>query len=508
LGKNPRILKSERHTVEFYKELWDTSINNGAWEGEIWNRRKNGDVYPEWLSISTIKNINGEISHFVAVFNDISELKRKDEHIRHQAYHDPLTDLPNRSLFNDRLKVSIRHASRSNSQLAVIFLDLDHFKNVNDSLGHIVGDQLLQEVAQRLKACIRESDTIARIGGDEFVFLIENLDGPLGVIGFVERMITESIRAFMIEGNELFVTSSIGISIYPTDGEDEVVLLKNADMAMYHAKQQGRNNFQFYSEIMNDRMEQRINMENGMRKALNQDHFELYYQPIIDLKDERLNGVEALIRWKDPEKGMVSPAEFIPLAEDTGQIVPIGTWVLLEAVRQISTWQKMGLPPIFVSVNVSARQFESGFYDEVVGVLDEFKVDSNWLTVEITENLIMTNREKVTEVLNRLKDLGVSISIDDFGTGYSSLSYLKNFPLHNLKIDRSFVVDLPGSKESASIAKAIIAMAKSLGLHIVAEGVEDKDQLDFLMAAGCDKIQGYYYYKPMAAADLEKLLKK
>lgn len=506
IGKTPRILKSDRHPPEFYTGMWDSLLTSGSWRDEIWNRRKNGETYPEWLSINAIRDERDRIRRFVAVFNDITELKRKDAHILHQAYHDPLTDLPNRNLFNDRLETAMRRASRYNISLALVFLDLDHFKHINDSLGHIVGDYLLQAVARRLHACIRQSDTLARVGGDEFVFLLDPISDPEEAAFFAQRMIEKCALPFHIQEHELYISPSIGISLFPADGTEMVTLWKNADMAMYHAKHLGRNTFQFFAETLNEKISKRVSLDSRLRHSLEEQQLQIHYQPIVDARTDNILGAEALLRWNHPELGYISPLEFIPLAEETGFIKEIGEWLLLQVVEQAAAWDKAGLPPIFVSINVSARQMEEAFLVALANTLKQTSFPPGRLSLELTENLIMENRDLVSTLMERFRALGVGISIDDFGTGYSSLAYLKQLPVTTLKIDRSFVMDLPQDKEGASIVRAIIAMTTSLNLKVIAEGVETREQLAFLREAGCALIQGYCYSRPVPAPDFAFLL--
>ena len=431
---------------------------------------------------------------------DITERKVADDRILHLATHDPLTDLPNRFLFDDRLSQAIARAQREKTRLAVLFIDLDRFKTVNDSLGHPVGDALLREVAKRLNSILRDGDTLARPGGDEFILLIPSFSATSGRMIVAERILNVLAQPFEIEGNELHVTCSIGVAIYPNDGADAAELLKNADSAMYKAKDEGRNNIQFFTSSMTEHARTRLSLETRLRRALASDELMVYYQPQVDIASGRVVGAEALARWHDPEQGWISPAQFIPIAEDSGLIQPLGDWVLMEACRQGKAWHDAGFGAFTMAVNVSARQFrEPDFLHRVSLVLEETGLPANFLELEITETAIMRNAEETIAELQNLNDLGVRLAIDDFGTGYSSLSYLKRFPLHRLKIDQSFVRDLTTDPLDSVIVSAMIAMAHSLGLKVVAEGVETATQLDFFRLQQCAEVQGYYFGKPLPA---------
>jgi diguanylate cyclase (GGDEF)-like protein/PAS domain S-box-containing protein len=511
IGKNPRILKSNRHDAEFYKGMWDSINRTGKWQGEIWNRRKNNETYPELLSINSIKDNNGDILHYVAVFNDIIELKRKESEIEYQAYHDPLTGLPNRSLFNDRLQMEISRTDRSENgqKLGVMFLDLDNFKDINDSLGHAVGDYLLQKVAKRLLQCVRDVDTVARIGGDEFTVILPQIYGPKEIVIVAQRIMEIFKEAFNVQGHELFSTASIGISMYPADGRDVGELLKHADLAMYHAKELGKNNYAFFAREMNVQMKRRLDMENQLRRALKENQFLLYYQPLVDLSTGEVVGMEALIRWVHPGTGMISPTEFIPLAEETGLILKLGQWVLETGCRQNFFWQRQGLNSLYISVNVSSIQFfREDFLHSIEKILACTGMSTEHLTLQVTENSIMKNRKKIIEIMGSLKMIGIKLSIDDFGMGFSSLNYLRKFPVDTLKIDRHFIAGIPHSEDSVAITRSIISLAKNLKLKVLAEGVETEEQLDFLVQNGCDLMQGYYFCPPSPAETITQLIKE
>ncbi len=507
IGQTPTILSSGRHDASFYKAMWNSLSDTGVWIGEVWNRRKDGEIYAEWLTINTVKNSRGEITHYVAIFSDITEHKQTEEHVRHLAHYDALTDLPNRTLFNDRLGQALIQAHRNRCKAAVMFLDLDRFKVINDTLGHSVGDLLLQEAALRLKGCVREGDTVSRQGGDEFVVLLPEIADEEDVYAVAQKLLNAIAQSFMLDGHELHVSASIGVSFYPNDGADAETLMKNADVAMYRAKEMGRNNYQFYHADMNARSFERLAMETSIRRALEREQFELYYQPRIEALGGVIVGVEALIRWHHPDLGLILPAQFIPLAEETGLILPIGEWVLRIAAAQGKAWQQAGLPPLFVAVNVSARQFrQADFAGKVSRILQDTGFDPHCLELELTETTLMTHAEENIETLKKLKETGIRIAIDDFGTGYSSLGYLKRLPVDILKIDRSFVSDVTDNRDDAAIVEAIIAMARSLALHVIAEGVETVEQSQFLQARKCDEMQGYYFSHPLPVEEFERLI--
>jgi diguanylate cyclase (GGDEF)-like protein/PAS domain S-box-containing protein len=499
-GRTPELFKSDRHDEAFYDRILRSLSREGMWQGEVWGRHKNGDVCPQWAAVNCITDKDGRPKSYVAVFNDISELKQTQARIEHQAFHDPLTGLPNRLLFKDRLDQALKRAQRAGERFAMLYLDLDRFKNVNDSLDHMLGDRLLRTVAERLKATTRSSDTFARLGGDEFVVLMSPIRAPADMFATADRVLGAFNEPFVVNEREIYLTVSIGISVYPDDGEDAVTLVRNADLAMYHAKRQGGDAFQLFSSEMYDEVVHRVQLETHLRRALNLGQLRLCYQPVVDASTGVLSGAEALLRWDHPDLGAVSPEKFIPLAEETGLICTIGTWVLEQACRQARAWRQRGLGDVHTSVNVSARQLvSSAFPNTLRRILREAGISGDALTLEITENTLMSASGQAVAMLRELKDTGVCISIDDFGTGYSSLSYLKRFPIDALKIDRSFVVDLPHDKESVAIARSILALARNLGLQVLAEGVETRSQLEFLTAEGCDRIQGFYFSRPVPA---------
>ena len=509
IGKNPGMLSAGRQPREFYQEMWNCLRGSGRWDGEIWNRRKSGEIYPEWLSISTVKNQQGETTHYVGIFSDITERKQAEERVRHLAHYDALTDLPNRTLFHDRLQQALIQAQRSHDQVAVMFIDLDRFKIINDTLGHNVGDLLLQAVAQRLTNCVRQGDTVCRQGGDEFVILLPQISHAEDAALVAQKILESVNRPFVLDGHELHIGASIGISFFPADGVDTETLMKNADVAMYRAKELGRNNYQFYLSDMNARSFERLALETSLRRAVEHDELDVYYQPLMDAHSNKLVGMEALVRWHHPDLGLVNPAQFIPLAEETGMIIPIGAWVLRHACMQAREWHKQGHGALRVSVNLSARQFrQTDFAGSVRRILDETGFDPHYLELEVTESLLMHNIEENIVVLNELKAMGISIAVDDFGTGYSSLSYLKRLPIDTLKIDRSFVNDVNSNHDDAAIVDAIISLAQSLTLKVIAEGVETSDQQNFLESHQCDEMQGFLFSRPVPAAEFTALLEK
>jgi diguanylate cyclase (GGDEF)-like protein/PAS domain S-box-containing protein len=443
----------------------------------------------------------------VTAFRDITEMKRAEETIKHLAYHDPLTDLPNRTLFEDRLTIALAQARRKKRMLAVMFLDLDHFKVVNDTVGHAEGDKLLRSVGERLTGLVREGDTVARVGGDEFALLSAEVAHVDDAAEIAERVLEGFRRSWVLRGHEFHVTTSVGIAVYPGDGDDAETLLRNADTAMYRAKERGRDNYQLYTPAMNARIAERLAVENDLRHGLERGEFVVYYQPQVNIDTGQIVGMEALVRWQHPEQGLVLPAEFIPVAEETGLIVPLGEWVLRTACAQNRTWQEAGFPPLRVAVNLSARQFQQrNLIETVARVLKETGLDAHWLQLEITEGVAMQDADLTIAVLRDLRAMGVQISIDDFGTGYSSLSYLKRFPIDVVKIDRSFVRDITVDESDAAIATAVIDIAHNLKLKVIAEGVETEEQLAFLKKRRCDEMQGYLFSRPVPAREFHKML--
>ena len=509
IGKRPTVLRSYRNSKRNHMQIWKSILRNGGWQGELWDRRKNGEIYPVWLSIGPVRDDANAVSHYVAIASDISAMKKTEERLEHLAHHDSLTNLPNRVLFSDRLMQAVALARRNKKMIAVMLLDLDRFKEVNDTLGHRLGDQLLVEVSRRLRYGIREADTISRLGGDEFAVILSEISDIGSAAQIAQHFIYTVSEPFEIEGHEIYITTSIGITIYPADSDDVEPLLKNADTAMYYAKSRGKNNFQFFTNEMNRRIIEKLFIESKLRHALEQKEFQLYFQPQVETKTGYIVGMEALLRWINPELGDMPPSKFIPVAEDTGLIIPIGEWIIQEACRQARAWQEEGLPMLNLSINLSARQFHKQTIIETIsGLLKETGFDPHQLELEITESVIMQDVDENIETLRRLKDLGLRLSIDDFGTGYSSLNYLKRFPIDVLKIDQSFVMDITSDPENSSVVSAIIALAHSLNLKVIAEGVETAEQLDFLKERGCNEVQGYYFSKPIPGHLVKDLFEK
>ena len=497
-GKNPRILQSDHQDAGFYRTMWQALGSVGLWQGEIWNRRKNGELFPEWLSITTVLDPCGAVSNYVGVFSDISAIKRSQAELEHLAHFDPLTELPNRSLFHDRLSHALERAGRYNQHVAVMVLDLDRFKTVNDSLGHPIGDQLLQQVAHRLKDCVRVEDTVARLGGDEFSVVLANLKSGDNIVDIARKILDSIERPFSINGHAAMVSTSIGIAVFPEDGTTPDLLIRNADAAMYQSKAAGRNTYHYYQPEMTQAAQRRLASEQALRRAIERQEFEVWYQPQLNLATGGLIGAEALVRWRDPERGLIPPNEFIPLAESTGMIIPIGEQVLRQVCQDIAKWQTSNLNPGKVGVNVAGPQlFRSDFIGLLCDVIEKFAIPPSALEIEITETCVLDNPELARQLLDTIQDMGISIAIDDFGTGYSSLSHLKKLPIDTLKIDRSFVSDLPDHPHDIAITRAILAMGRSLGFDVIAEGVETKEQQKFLLDEGCIQGQGYLFAKPM-----------
>ncbi len=508
IGKNPRVLKSGRHDSEFYRRMFGIIAAEGYWQGEIWNRRKNCEIYPEWLTVSSVRDERGKVTNYIGTFIDITRVKQSEAQLEHLAHHDPLTDLPNRLLLLSRLQHAIGRARRDGTRGAVLFLDLDHFKNVNDSMGHSIGDQLLQMVAKRYLARLRDTDTLCRMGGDEFVVLLENLKEPQHAAGVAQTLIEELREPFVLSaGVEVYVGTSIGVSVFPDDSGDADQIISNADAAMYLAKDAGRNAFRFYTEALTRAANERVELEAALRRALERDEFLLHYQPLVAVDDLRVTGVEALVRWQRPGVGLVPPLQFIPLAEETGLIVPMGAKILRAACLQMKAWLDAGTGIRTMAVNLSAHQFKQpDLCDQVRTILEETGLPARFLELEITESALMDHAIDAERKLHALKVLGVRLSIDDFGTGYSSLAYLKRFPIDKLKIDGSFVQDIPNDAADMEIVAAVVALAKSLKLEVLAEGVETPAQLAFLREQLCGAAQGYLFGRPLPPAELIGIL--
>ncbi|UXY14065.1 EAL domain-containing protein [Chitiniphilus purpureus] len=507
IGRISRMFGSRGSQRLANRDMLQRLSRDGYWQGEMLDRRKNGEAYPAWLSISAVRDEHGTVSNYVGVFSDYTNRKEAEQRLHFLANHDALTRLYNRTAMHEALGQAVTRASEEHRQLAVLFIDLDRFKAINDTLGHDVGDELLKVIAQRLRASLKESDLIARLGGDEFTVLLDNVHQVDDVAHVSERLLTELCKPIVIQGQELFVTCSIGISLYPGDGLQPAQLLKNADVAMYRAKELGKNNYQFFSPDMNARAFEHLVLENSLRYALERRELILHFQPQIDIVSGELEGVEALIRWEHPELGLIPPSSFIPLAEENGLIVPIGEWVLQESCRMLKLWQVAGYMIPRMAINLSARQFlREQLPQQVAAALASYEIPPQRIELEITESMIMQNPQRAVSVLGELRAMGVKLAIDDFGTGYSSLSNLKHFPLDTLKIDRSFIVGVPEDEDSAAIAEAIVAMAKKLRLKVVAEGVETIQQMLFMRRSGCHAVQGYLYAMPLDADGLLRYL--
>lgn len=487
----------------FCKRVWDAVERDGEWQGETRVMRSGGGTFPAWHSISPVRGSDGVVRHYIAMFSDITDKKLAEDQIRHLAHHDVLTDLPNRSLFSDRLGHALERARRGRLQLALMFIDLDRFKNVNDSLGHQAGDQLLRAVARRLQGLVREEDTLARFGGDEFVMMIENVRDPDGAARVALKVLSALEAPIGIDGHEIYVGASVGIALYPHDGDDSEALLRSADSAMYEAKGAGRSTYRFYTAEQTRISRERFELEGGLRRALERGELRLVYQPQADCVSGRLIGVEALVRWQHPERGLVAPDQFIPLAEEIGLIGQIGAWVLDTACAQARAWELAGRP-LRMAVNLSGQQVSrDDLYAVVSDTLMRTGLSPQWLELEITEGHILKRVEVCIASLQRVKSLGVTLAIDDFGTGYSSLSYLKRLPLDRLKIDRSFVEGIPGDADDVAIVATILSMARNLGLEVIAEGVETPEQLEYLITQRCGQYQGYHLGRPMPAVELD-----
>jgi len=498
LGRNPRVMKSDRHDAEFYRRMWDAILATGQWQGEIWDRRKNGEVFPKRLTINAVRDASGKITHYVGVSSDISRMKREASEMERLAHFDPLTGLPNRILLLDRLRQAMAQAKRAERMVAVLFLDLDGFKRVNDRLGHALGDQLLVAVGERLGSCLRAADTVCRLGGDEFVVVLPEVNGASDVVPVARKILEASAAPFTLRDRDASITTSIGVALYPHDGETTEALVAAADSAMYRAKEAGRNTYRFYSKEMHEQAVALAQLESDLRGALDRGEFVLHYQPRVDLRSGRVRGVEALIRWRQPQGALVPPSKFIPMAEELKLIVPIGEWVLEEAFRQARAWDAAGVPPLRVSVNLAAEHLEQpGLAHRIAAVLMRTGLEPSRAEIEVTETSAMRRPDKTIETLLEMKAIGLRVSIDDFGTGYSSLGYLRRFPIDALKIDRSFIRDLSDDPGAATITRGIIALGHNLGLEIVAEGVETRAQLAFLREHGCDEVQGFLTGRPV-----------
>jgi len=507
VGKTPRMLSSGRQGRAFYASMWRSLSETGKWHGEMWNRHKSGHLYVECLSVSAVYDHKGDVTHYVGIFSDITARKQAEERLVHVAHHDALTDLPNRVLLMDRLNQLIKAARRSKSKVAAVFIDLDRFKDVNDSLGHDAGDLLLQTLTKRLSNAMRSEDTLARLGGDEFVAVFQDLRDVQSVGVLAQKLLSRLVEPITLSGYELTVTASMGISVYPDDATNGQEMIRNADAAMYQAKGAGRNTYQFYTSDLNRRALEMLSMENALRRAIDRQEFVLHYQPQVHIDSGSVVGAEALVRWNHPELGLLMPGRFIAVAEERGLIVPIGNWVIEEASRQAALWQNSGRVFVPIAVNVSAVQFrQKDFVERLASSVRKHGINPNSLELELTESIIMRDAETTITVLDRLHDMGFNLSIDDFGTGYSSLSYLRRFPIDKIKIDRSFVTDVTHNESAGNLVRGIIGLAQSLRLKVIAEGVETMEQLEALREQRCDEAQGFFFSPAVVSGEFEKMV--
>jgi diguanylate cyclase (GGDEF)-like protein/PAS domain S-box-containing protein len=514
IGQTPRMLKSGRHDEAFYRDMWTAVQRTGGWQGEIWDKRKDGEIYPKWLTISAVKDLDGKVTHYIGVQYDVTERKRAEERINELAFFDQLTGLPNRTLLRDRLRQAQAGSSRSGHCGALLFIDLDNFKTLNDTLGHDLGDTLLRQVAQRLTLCVRDGDTVARLGGDDFVVVLAGLspdeeDAAREIEALAGTLLATLNQHYQMGQSALHVTASIGVTVFKGDAERVEDLMKQADLAMYKSKDAGRNLIRFFDPSLESAVSERAALENDLQQAIREHQFLLYYQAQV-LDTGAITGAEGLVRWQHPRRGLVPPAEFIPLAEETDLILPLGQWVLETACAQLAAWANVpALAQLTIAVNVSVRQFQqAGFVDQVLGTLARTGANPQRLKLELTEGLMVHNVEDVIAKMRALKALGVGFPLDDFGTGYSSLSYLKQLPLDQLKIDKSFVRDVLSDPNDAQIAQTIVALAQSLGLGVIAEGVETEAQRAFLASIGCHAYQGYLFSHPLPLTQFEALVLK
>lgn len=497
------LLDSGRHDEEFFSDIFNHLEMYGEWQGEIWSQRKGGEIFPEYRSIVAVRDDSDQLTHYVHMFTDISGEKFAAERIQRLAHYDPITDLPNRVLFQERLSMTLEQMHRTGKYMALLLLDLDGFKAVNDSYGHAAGDSLIRTIASRLSERLRKVDIVARIGGDEFAVVISCLDKVEDAQDLTKKLLDIVIEPCDINGNEHLVSASVGISVYPNDGEDVQTLMKCADVAMYRAKEQGNNSYAFFEVEMNQRIAQRLMLTGQLRHALTEDQFLLYYQPQYDVKTGLVTGVEALARWLTSEQGIVEPDRFIPVAEESGLIMPLGNWVIKEACKQAKNWQDRNIDFGVISVNISGHQFHDENLVSVVSeALTQSQLDAKYLALEVTESWVMAGQYQTLAQLEELRELGVKLIVDDFGIAHSSMSYLQRFPISCLKIDRSFINNIPSSSDDSAISAAIIAMGHSLGLSVIASGVETDEQLDFLKSTGCNHVQGFYFAEPMPAGQM------
>ena len=502
LGSNGTMFRSGHHDTVFYEKLWHIVDTTGRWQGELWERHENGGIIPVWCSISGLYNNNGEIDRYIVTLYDLTEQKKSQDKINYLAHYDVLTGLPNRAMFKERVSHAIKLAERQSAILAVLFIDLDNFKQVNDSYGHPVGDELLCEVSKRLQHALRKSDTLSRSGGDEFMLLLENMKTVHSIKTAAQKIIGVLAQPMLIDGTEIYLSASVGIALYPTDGEDVDTILRNADMAMYRAKEFGRNQFHFYTEEMSASVQERMALQADLRASLEEKGLELYYQPVVNSETRQCIGAEALVRWKHKDKGFVPPEKFIPIAEENDLIHTLGEWVLLTACAQMKAWIDDGSSLQFISVNVSGKQIAQGdFVEAAKHILAVTGCPAERITLELTESFVIEESRKAINQLTELREMGFGLAIDDFGTGYSSLAYLKYLPVTKLKLDRSFVRDISTDCSDAAIARAILKLGETLGLEVIAEGVENEDQHQFLESERSTMCQGFLYAKPMTTME-------
>ena len=509
LGKDPKLLSSGKTTDAMYTDMWRSLQDSGYWNGELWDRKKTGEVYPKWASISTIRDASQAVAFYIASYSDISERKANEARIDYLAHHDPLTGLINRYNLENRLDQALLSAHRDDHRVAVMFIDMDRFKTINDTLGHHIGDQLLIEVAKRLRASVRDSDIVARLGGDEFIVALTSMSDTMDAAHLADKILRALGQPYAFDGKEMHSSPSIGVAVYPSDGEDGPTLMKNADTAMYHAKERGRNNVQYFTAALNATASERLGLENDLHQALRTDQLHLHYQPQVHARDGKVLGVEALARWRHPVLGDIPPLKFIPIAEESGLIEALGSWVLEEACRQLSAWHAQGIKGIRMAVNLSAHQLRSPDLVQFVDAqLKRHGLKGSDLELEITESVAMGNPERAIVQLQALRAIGIQLAIDDFGTGYSSLAYLKRLPIQVLKLDRTFVRDIETDPSDAEISAATLALAHNLGLKVTAEGVETEAQRDYLIQHQCDFMQGYLFSKPLPAEDALKFIRE
>jgi len=509
-GQDPKVFASGRHDEEFYAQMWHDLALRDHWAGEIWDRKKSGEVYAKWLNINVLRNADGSVHQYISVFSDITEKKRSEELIWQQANFCPLTELPNRRMFTDRLEQAIHKARRSEGRLALLYIDLDHFKEINDTLGHSMGDTLLRDAAKRLVGCVRESDTVARLGGDEFTVLLVDLPSEQTVERVVQAILHKFVSPFQLGSEASYVTPSIGITLFPEDADDAESLLKNADQAMYAAKRQGRNGYHYFTPAMQEGAQFRMRQLRDLRAAVANAELRVYYQPIVDLADMGIRKAEALLRWQHPQRGLLGPGEFIALAEESGLIVELGNWVFREVIAQVCRWRERIHPEFQISVNKSPLQFRRDLEGGScwLSQMQAQGLPGSGVVVEITEGSLMESNSQVRNRLIEFRERGIQVALDDFGTGYSSLAYLKRFDIDYLKIDQTFVRNMTADSDDLALNEAIIVMAHRLGIEVVAEGVETAEQLALLKAAGCDYAQGYYFSRPVPAQAFERLLQQ